>query len=65
MKNLGMSNMDSQLLLCVARESEQVMNVMRRGHFGDLERTFVPNKGPAYCSLNFCDGTQVLKTTTP
>lgn len=44
---------------------EQVMNVMRKGHLGDLERTFVPNKGPAYCSLNFCDGTQVLKTTTP
>lgn len=29
MKNLGMSNMGSQLLLYVARESEQVMNVMK------------------------------------
>lgn len=44
---------------------------IRAGHECNEKRSFqgsrknlCSNKGPAYC-LNFCDGTQVLKTTTP
>ena len=57
------ANMGSQSLHRVARKPEQVLNIVRRGHFRDLERNFALEKRFAYCSLDLCDGTQVLKTT--